>query len=97
MQQRPLKSRQIFQTNRAAQTSGVSFFWHHDVFGGREALNAFIATLEILACSQQAQLSFVVADFCSVKADRPGVHKVSTMSLCCACGVINLSGTCNSG
>lgn len=39
---------------------------------------------------------FVVTDFCSVKADRPGVCKVNTMSLCCACGVINLSGTCNS-
>lgn len=55
-----------------------------------------LATLEILICLQQAGLSFVVTDFCSVRADRPGVHKVNTMSLCCACGVINLSGTCNS-
>lgn len=38
-----------------------------------------------------------VNGFCSVKADRPGVHEVNIVSLCCACGVINLSGTCIAG
>lgn len=41
--------------------------------------------------------SFVVADFCNVKAHRPGLHKDDTKPLCCACCVINLSGTCNLG
>lgn len=49
-----------------------------------------MASLEILSCSQQQAL------LCKVKADGAGVHEVNTMSLCCACGVINLSGTCNS-
>lgn len=43
------------------------------------------------------KLFFVATDLCSVKADRPRLHKINIMSLCCACGVINLSGTCNSG
>lgn len=67
----------------------------YDIFhGGGRNKTVF---REILMFPQQARLSFVVTDFCSVKADRPGVCKVNTMSLCCARGVINLSGTCNSG
>lgn len=46
---------------------------------------------------QEAELISVVSDDCRLKAKGVCVHEVTAMSLCCACGVINLSGTCNSG